>query len=153
MPLSLVDLIIVFTGLWNKSIRQLQLIQHSAAQLHTKTKKLEHITPVLRVLFTLNLLNQRINFKLLVTSEALNGLGTKCLFNMVLCYEPPRSSGAGFAHRHQGQNQTCKSRFQIFMIWNKLLEHQHLSSFKSRLKMFLFSFFWCQDVTLLYFFF
>ncbi|XP_044049693.1 uncharacterized protein LOC122875043 [Siniperca chuatsi] len=37
------------TGLSEKSIRQLQLIQNSAACVLTKTKKVDHITPVLRV--------------------------------------------------------------------------------------------------------
>uniref|UniRef100_A0A3B5LB03 C-type lectin domain-containing protein n=1 Tax=Xiphophorus couchianus TaxID=32473 RepID=A0A3B5LB03_9TELE len=39
----------VFTGLSNKSIKQLQLIQNAAAGVLTKTRKIEHITPVLNL--------------------------------------------------------------------------------------------------------
>ena len=40
----------VFTGLSKNSIRWLQLIQNAAARVLTRTKKLDHITPVLRSL-------------------------------------------------------------------------------------------------------
>ena len=40
----------VFTGLNKKSIRQLQLIQNAAARVLTNTRKMDHVTPVLRSL-------------------------------------------------------------------------------------------------------
>ncbi|XP_049912490.1 3-oxo-5-alpha-steroid 4-dehydrogenase 2-like, partial [Epinephelus moara] len=40
----------VFTGLSKKSIRQLQLVQNAAARVLTNTKRVEHITPVLKSL-------------------------------------------------------------------------------------------------------
>ncbi len=39
---------VLFTGLPKKTIRQLQLIQKAAAKIRTRTRKSEHITPVLR---------------------------------------------------------------------------------------------------------
>lgn len=52
----------VFTGLTKQSIKQLQLIQNAAARVLTGTKKVHHITPVLRSLHWLPL-SQRIDFK------------------------------------------------------------------------------------------
>uniref|UniRef100_A0A3Q3N5J5 Reverse transcriptase domain-containing protein n=1 Tax=Mastacembelus armatus TaxID=205130 RepID=A0A3Q3N5J5_9TELE len=67
----------LFTGLSKKSIRQLQLIQNAAARVLTNTKKLDHITPVLRSLHWLPI-SQRIDFKiLLLVYKALNGCGPK----------------------------------------------------------------------------
>ena len=48
-----------------KSIRQLQLIQNAAARVLTKTKKVDHITQVLRSLHWLTVC-QRIDFKILL---------------------------------------------------------------------------------------
>ena len=88
----------VLTGLPKKSIRQLQLIQNAAARVLTKTKKIDHITPVLRSLHWLPV-SQRIDFKiLLLVYKALNGLGPKYISDLLLHYEPSRplrSSGSG----------------------------------------------------------
>uniref|UniRef100_A0A3P9D2F8 Reverse transcriptase domain-containing protein n=1 Tax=Maylandia zebra TaxID=106582 RepID=A0A3P9D2F8_9CICH len=46
----------IFTGLPKKSVRQLQLIQNSAARVLTKTKKVDHISPALRSLHWLPVL-------------------------------------------------------------------------------------------------
>ncbi|KAK9528084.1 hypothetical protein VZT92_014578 [Zoarces viviparus] len=39
----------ILSGLCKKSIRKLQLIQNAAARVLTKTRRVDHITPVLRV--------------------------------------------------------------------------------------------------------
>ncbi|KAL2085012.1 hypothetical protein ACEWY4_020530 [Coilia grayii] len=52
----------LFTGLPKKTIKQLQLIQNAAARVLTRTKRSDHITPVLRSLHWLPV-SYRINFK------------------------------------------------------------------------------------------
>ncbi len=80
----------VFTSLPKKSIRQLQLIQNAAAQVLTNTKRVDHITPVLRSLHWLPV-SQRIDFKiLLLVYKALNGLGPKYITDLPQNYEPSR---------------------------------------------------------------
>ncbi|XP_076607191.1 uncharacterized protein LOC143333136 [Chaetodon auriga] len=73
----------VFTGLNKKSIRQLQLIQNAAARVLTNTRKMDHITPVLRSLHWLPV-SQRIDFKiLLLVYKALNGVGPKYILDLL----------------------------------------------------------------------
>lgn len=138
----------VFTGLPKKSIRQLQLIQNAAARVLTKTKKVDHITPVLRSLHWLPVC-QRIDFKiLLLVYKALNGLGPKYISDLLLSYEPPRplrSSGTGLLCVPRVRTKHGEAAFSFYAphIWNKLPENCRsaatLSSFKSRLKTFLFA--------------
>ena len=63
------------TRLLKNSIRHLQPIQNAAARILTRTKKVDHITPVLRSLHWLPVY-QRIDFEiLLLVYKALNGFG------------------------------------------------------------------------------
>ena len=73
----------VFAGLCKKSVKKRQLIQNAAARVLTKTKRLEHITPVLRSLHWLPVA-YRIDFKIiLLTYKALNGLGPHYMSDML----------------------------------------------------------------------
>ncbi len=138
----------VLTGLPKKSIRQLQLIQNAAARVLTKTKKVDHITPVLRSLHWLPVC-QRIDFKiLLLVYKALNGLGPKYISDLLLRYEPSRplrSSGAGLLSVPRVKTKQGEAAFSYYApyIWNKLPDNcrsaETVSSFKSRLKTFLFT--------------
>ena len=65
----------LLTGLPKKTIKQLQLIQNAAARVLSRTKRTEHITPVLKSLHWLPV-SYRIDFKvLLLVYKSLNGLG------------------------------------------------------------------------------
>ena len=133
----------VFTGLPKKSIRQLQLIQNAAARVLTKTKKVDHITPVLRSLHWLPVC-QRIDFKiLLLVYKALNGLGPKYISDLLVRYEPSRplrSSGTALLFVPRVRTKQGEAAFSFYAphIWNKLPENcrsaETPSSFKSQLK-------------------
>ncbi len=73
-----------------KTIKQLQLIQHAPARILTRTRKSEHITPVLRSLHWLPV-TFRIDFKvLLLIYKSLNGLGPKFIADILTEYKPNR---------------------------------------------------------------
>ena len=69
------------------------LIQNSASRLWTKTRKQEHITPVLTALHWLPV-SIRIDFKIiLLVWEALNGLSQR---GPIMCHGGPRVSRLSF---------------------------------------------------------
>ena len=71
----------ILYGLSSKQINRLQKLQNSAARLITRTKKWNHITPVLKSLHWLPV-NRRIQFKiLLITFKCLHGLAPNYLID------------------------------------------------------------------------
>ena len=71
-------------------INKLQLVQNAAARVLTRTRKYDHISPVLSTLHWLPV-KHRIDFKiLLITYKALNGLAPQYLNKLLLPYSPPR---------------------------------------------------------------
>ncbi len=131
MPLSPAGWIIVmvFSPAFQRR-PQLQLIQNAAARILTRTRKSEHITPVLRSLHWLPV-TFRIDFKVhLLVYKSLNGLGPKYIADMLTEYKPIRR-----IHTKQGE-----SAFSYFSThsWNQLPEEircaKTLATFKSRLK-------------------
>ena len=138
----------LFKGLPKKAIKELQLIQNAAARVLTRSKKVEHITPVLRSLHWLPVCH-RIDFKILLTVyKSLNGLGPKYISDLLLHYIPPRplrSSGTSLLVVPRIQTKQGEAAFGHYAThsWNKLPEHLRsaptLPVFKTRLKTFMFT--------------
>ena len=137
----------LYTGLPKKTIQKLQRVQNAAARVLTKTKKYDHITPVLRSLHWLPL-SERVEFKInLLVYKSLNGLGPKYLLNLLTPYQPSRtlrSSGKGLLTVYNSKTKHGKASFRYCAAhsWNKLPETlryaPNVATFKSRLKTFLF---------------
>ncbi|XP_058233510.1 probable RNA-directed DNA polymerase from transposon BS isoform X2 [Hemibagrus wyckioides] len=89
----------LLSGCSSRSINMLQLVQNAAARVLTRTRRYEHITPILATLHWLPV-KFRINYKiLLLIFKALNGLTPQYLSDLLVFYDPPRllrSKGAGY---------------------------------------------------------
>ena len=138
----------LLSGCSNKSLKTLQLIQNAAARVLTRTKKRDHISPVLASLHWLPV-ESRIEFKvLLLTYKALNGLAPSYLEELLIPYCPTR------ALRSQNAEllvvpRVSKSRmgarafsYQAPLLWNQLpiwvRGAETVTSFKNELKTLLF---------------
>ncbi len=117
-------------------------IQNAAARILTRTRKSEHITPVLRSLHWLPV-TYRIDFKiLLLVYKSLNGLGPKYMADMLTEYKPNRalrslgSSQLEIPRVHTKQGESAFSYFAA-RSWNQLPEEircaKTLATFKYRL--------------------
>uniref|UniRef100_A0A9J7XWR8 Reverse transcriptase n=1 Tax=Cyprinus carpio carpio TaxID=630221 RepID=A0A9J7XWR8_CYPCA len=123
-------------------VNKLQLVQNAAARVLTRTRKYDHISPVLSTLHWLPI-KHRIDFKiLLITYKALNGLAPQY-------YSPPRplcSQNSGNLITPRISKSTVGGRSFSYLapkLWNNLpnivQEADTLLQFKSRLKTHLFN--------------
>ncbi|KAL2093106.1 hypothetical protein ACEWY4_010418 [Coilia grayii] len=138
----------LFTGLPKKTIKQLQLIQNAAARVLTRTKRSDHITPILRSLHWLPV-SYRIDFKeLLLVFKSLNGMGPNYLLDMFQLYAPTRSLRSRkkkLLVEPAVRTKCGEAAFSCYAVklWNRPPEDiknaPTVGSFKSRLKTKLFS--------------
>ncbi len=71
-------------------INKLQMVQNTAARVLTRTRKYDHISPVMSALHWLPI-KHRIDFKIvLITYKSLNGLAPQYLSELLSHYSPPR---------------------------------------------------------------
>ncbi|KAI5606342.1 hypothetical protein C0J50_10100, partial [Silurus asotus] len=138
----------LLSGWSSKCKYKLQLVQNAAARVLTRSRKYDHITPVLFSLHWL-LIKSRIDYKtLLLTYKALNGLAPQYLSELLYQYDPPlllRSKSAGYLLVPQIMKTTAGGRsfsYEAPQLWNSLptsvQDSDTVSVFKSRLKTYLF---------------
>ena len=129
-------------------IVKLQRVQNAAARILSKTSKFTHITPVLKQLHWLPVV-ERIKFKiLLLTWKIINGLAPHYFDDLISEYVPSRSlrsSGTGMLTPRRVKCSFGEKAFATCapVLWNALPSNvrnaKSLESFKSGLKTHLFS--------------
>lgn len=138
----------LLVGLPKSLLDRLQSVQNSAARLITRSKKYEHISPVMKQLHWLPV-SSRITYKiLLITFKALNGLAPGYISDLLQAYKPARqlrSSARKLLSVPTIKLATYGQRsfsHAAPVLWNSLpdsLRHcATLSSFKSNIKTYLF---------------
>uniref|UniRef100_A0A3P9HQ40 Reverse transcriptase domain-containing protein n=1 Tax=Oryzias latipes TaxID=8090 RepID=A0A3P9HQ40_ORYLA len=136
------------------SLRSLQLVLNAAARLLAGTSRRDHITPVLVSLHWIPV-DSRIKFKiLLLTYKALHGMAPSYIKDLIVPYHPIKtlhSQNAGLLVVPRISKSTVGGRafsHQAPVLWNKLPAHvreaDSVSTFKVRLKTFLFGQAYCQ---------
>ncbi len=131
------------------SVNKLQVIQNAAARVLTRSRKYDHITPVLQSLHWLPI-KYRISYNiLLLTYKALNGLVPAYLTSLLSHYNPSRSlrsQNSGLLVVPRIAKSTKGGRAFSYLapkLWKSLPDNVQgsdtLSLFKSRLKTHLFS--------------
>ena len=131
----------LLSGLPSSTICHLQRVQNIAARILTRTRKYDHITPILQHLHWLPV-KERIIFKImLLTYRGVNGMAPTYIERMLIPYKPQRSLRSS----ESGQLVVPHSRLKGYgdrafavvapTLWNNLPEHirrvKTLGSFKT----------------------
>ncbi len=126
------------------SINKLQIVQKAAARVLTRSRKYDHITPILRSLHWLPI-KFRISYKiLLLTYKALNGIAPAYLTSLLSRYSLSLRSQNSVVPRIAKSTKGGRTFYHFApKLWNSLPDNvcgsNTLSLFKSRLKTHLFS--------------
>ncbi|XP_053536545.1 uncharacterized protein LOC128632878 [Ictalurus punctatus] len=139
----------LLSGCSSRNINIPQLVQNASARVLTRTRRYDHITPILSTLHWLPV-KFRINYKILsLTFKALNGLAPQYLSDLLVFYDPPRllrSKDAGYLTVPRIVKATAGGRafpYRSPQLWNSLpisvRDSDTVSVFKSRLKTYLFT--------------
>ena len=140
---------VLYSGLPASSTNSLQLVQNAAARILTRTKKFDHISPVLASLHWLPI-HARADFKvLLLTYKILHGLAPSYLSGLITPYNPPctlHSQDSGLLVIPRVKKKSAGNRafsYRSPFLWNGLpkevREANSLNTFKTKLKTYLFS--------------
>lgn len=138
----------LYSGLHVTLLHRLQTVQNAAARILTKTKKFDHITPVLAELHWLPI-KYRIQFKILLfTFKIINNTAPTYLKELLNPYVPARALRSSSQLLLVQPRSRLKSRgdrsfaFAAPELWNSLpigiRESDSIFSFKARLKTYLF---------------
>ena len=136
-------------GLPSEMLAKLQLVKNNAARLITRTKRREHITPVLTKLHWLPI-KSRIDFKiLLLVFKAINDKAPDYIRSLLVDYNPRRalrSANKDLLVVPRTAMRTVGDRaFSVYAprLWNTLPSDirnaKTISNFKAKLKTYLFT--------------
>ena len=139
----------LFAGISSTALSRLQLVQNAAARLLTRTRRREHITPVLAALHWLPV-QYRINFKILLfVFKSIHGLAPSYLADLLRIHTPARALRSADQLVLDIPPSRLKSRgdraFAVIgpKLWNELPLHirlaPSLSVFKTSLKTHLYA--------------
>ncbi len=123
------------------SINKLQIVQNAVARVLTRSRKYDHITPILQSLHWLPI-KFRISYKILLLAyKALNDLAPAYLTSLLSRYNPShslRSQNSGLLVVPRIPKSTKGGSYLAPKLWNSLSDNVRcsdtLSLFKSRLK-------------------
>ncbi len=139
----------LYLGISHSVLSRLQLVQNSAARLLTRTRKWEHITPVLASLHWLPV-RYRIDFKVLIfVYQSIHKYAPTYLSDLISIHQPSRMLRSANQIQLKVPRSRLKHRgdraFQVAgpNLWNSLPQYIRsaptLSIFKHKLKDYFFS--------------
>ncbi len=130
-------------------INKLRIVQNAVARVLTRSRKYDHITPILHSLHWLPVLSSvSVTKYYYLPIRQVNDLAPAYLTNLLSCYNPtrslrPQNSGLLVVPIAKSTNGRGTFSYLALKLWNSLPDNVRgsdtLSLFKSRLKTHLFS--------------